>query len=294
MTADSPLARPGQGAVCLQGLPRLLRRPWLPSAAPAASSRARVVSARAVVLVAGTAVTSGAAATFRRWVRVLLDRSGSVVVLPAVTVAVNGVGVVGVKDRLHEIGPSSFARGAAVGTAGVHAGWTPAGRPVIVHVAATAGSGPVFVQVKEPVTCMPAVMLLGSVTLETCMSAFFSWAWAVRVKTLLDESGSAVLLPAVTVMVSELVLAGVKMAVHEIVLPGLPGATGLAVGVPGVQDEEKPGGRPEMVQVAMAAAWGPVLRQEYGTFAGTPTVRLAGMMASTACMSADGAAGWRG
>ena len=69
------------------------------------------------------------------------------------------------------------ASGVVVGTSGTQLTVAPGGRPLMVHVAATAGFGPLLVQVNVPLTVVPAVAGGGKVavavmsaesTIESC------------------------------------------------------------------------------------------------------------------------------
>ena len=61
-------------------------------------------------------------------------------------------------------------RGVAVGTAGVQLTVAPGGRPLMEHVAARAGFGPLLVQVNVPLTVVPAVAVGGKLAVAV-MSA---------------------------------------------------------------------------------------------------------------------------
>ena len=80
--------------------------------------------------------------------------------LPAVTLA-DTLPLAGiVKDALQTIAlPAASAF--AVGTAGVQVTVAAAGNPAILHVAAVAALGPLFVQVKVPLAVLPATPLEG-------------------------------------------------------------------------------------------------------------------------------------
>lgn len=90
--------------------------------------------------------------------------------------------------------------GTAVGTAGVHMIEAPAGRPLILQVAALAGPGPLLVQLNEPVTVLPATAFVGRFT-DAAMSADPAIA-VLNGTLLLVATGSGVVLPAVTVPVT--------------------------------------------------------------------------------------------
>jgi len=99
----------------------------------------------------------------------LLPAFGSDVVLPAVTVP-DTLPLVGAVKPTSQTMEDPFANGPAVGTAGVHVTVDAGGNPAMSQVAATAALGPLLVQVKLPVTGLPAVAVLGKLTVDA-MSA---------------------------------------------------------------------------------------------------------------------------
>jgi hypothetical protein len=134
----------------------------------------------------------------------------------------------------------------------------PTGMPVGVQLAFTAGLGPLFLQVRVPLTVEPAGALAGKPATTACMSAWGTMG-KVCVLTLLIRSrmGSAVVEPAVVVMLKGPVAGAMKVLVQVMALPrGKLAGTGL-----GRHDWVAPAGRPLSVQVGAAAALGPALVQ---------------------------------
>ena len=99
----------------------------------------------------------------------LLPAFGSDVVLPAVTVP-DTLPLMGAVKPTSQTMEDPFANGLAVGTAGVHVTVDEGGNPAMSQVAATAALGPLLVQVKLPVTGLPAIAVLGKLMLDV-MSA---------------------------------------------------------------------------------------------------------------------------
>ena len=62
------------------------------------------------------------------------------------------------------------ASGVVVGTSGTQLTVAPGGRPLMEHVAATAGFGPLLVQVNVPFTVVPAIAVGGKLAVAV-MSA---------------------------------------------------------------------------------------------------------------------------
>ena len=94
---------------------------------------------------------------------------GSLVLLPAVIVGVTlpAAGAVYVAVQVMLLPAAS---GVAVGTGGVHVTVAPGGSPLMAHVAAAAGFGPLFAQVNVPFTVEPAIADGGKLA-DTVMSA---------------------------------------------------------------------------------------------------------------------------
>ena len=99
----------------------------------------------------------------------MLPAFGSEVVLPAVTVP-DTLPLVGAVKPTSQTMEDPLANELAVGTAGVHVTVDAGGNPAMSQVAATAALGPLLVQVKLPVTGLPAVAVLGKLTVDA-MSA---------------------------------------------------------------------------------------------------------------------------
>ena len=113
-----------------------------------------------------------------------------------------------------------------------------------------------MVQVTVPVTVVPAGAVAGKPATVACMSACGTTVIGAGL-TLLPVFGSAVVLPAVVVIVSGPVAGAVKVLLQVIVAPT---ASGLGTGL-GTHDWVAPGGRPLSTQVAAAAGLGPALVQ---------------------------------
>ena len=94
---------------------------------------------------------------------------GSLVVLPAVT-APDTLPLAGAVKPTAQTIDDPLAKGLAVGTAGVQVTVAEGGNPVILQVAASAALGPLLVQLKLPVTELPAIAVLGRLTWDA-MSA---------------------------------------------------------------------------------------------------------------------------
>lgn len=124
--------------------------------AAAAIDNARSTSAQPAFAGAGT----GAVEPFVVKLAALLAGFGSAALLPAVTLA-DTLPLAGiVKDALQTI-TLPEASALAVGTAGVQVTTAAAGNPAMLHVAAVAALGPLFVQVKVPLAVLPTTPLEG-------------------------------------------------------------------------------------------------------------------------------------
>jgi len=145
----------------------------------------------------GTAVTDISALgvlSTEAWT-VLFDATGSVVLLPALTVALTGsVGIVKLTVQLTALPEAS---GDDVGTVGEQLMVAAVGKPVMAHVAAAAALGPALAQVKLPVTVLPAGAAVGRLIAALMSALGVDVTMAVIV--LLPATGSGVLLLAVTV-----------------------------------------------------------------------------------------------
>ena len=118
--------------------------------------KARSTSAQLAFAGAGT----GAAKPLMAMAAMLLVRFGSGVSLPAVKLADMPPFAGIVKEAVQTIALPD-ASGFVVGTAGVQVTAAEAGNPVMLHVAAVAALGPLFAQVKVPLTMLPATALEG-------------------------------------------------------------------------------------------------------------------------------------
>ena len=132
----------------------------------------------------------------------------------------------------------------------------PTGNELTLHTGLAAGLGPLLVQVTVPVTVVPAGAVAGKPVTVACMSACGTTVIGAGL-TLLPVFGSAVVLPAVVVIVSGPVAGAGKVLLQVIVAPT---ASGLGTGL-GTHDCVAPGGKPLRTQVAAAAALGPALVQ---------------------------------
>ena len=117
-------------------------------------------------------------------------------VLPAVTVP-DTLPLAGAVKLTWQTMEDPLTNGAVVGTVGVQVTVAEGGNPAMSQVAATAVLGPLLVQVKLPVTGLPAVAVLGKLTVEI-MSADADTV-VLYGAVLLLALGSFVALPAVTV-----------------------------------------------------------------------------------------------
>jgi hypothetical protein len=139
-----------------------------------------------------------------------------------------------------------------------------------------------LVQVTVPVTVLPALTLAGKPVTVATMSACGTTGIDL-VSVLLLLTGSAVVVPAVVVMLKGPLAGAVKVDVQLMLLPS---ARGLGTGL-GVQVWVAPAGKPLRAQVGAAAALGPLLLQVPLTVTGCPAVALVGTVV-TAAMSACG------
>jgi hypothetical protein len=168
----------------------------------------------------------------------------------------------------------------AAGLAGLQLTVAPAGKPPGTQVALAATLGPLLVQVSVPVTVLPALALAGKPLVDAAMSACGVTVTGF-VSVLLPVLGSAVVLPAVVVMLRD-PLAGAVNVLLQVMTP--PNAK-LAGSGEGVQVCVAPGGKPLKAQLGDAAALGPALVHVPLTVTGCPAVALAGTVV-TATMSA--------
>jgi hypothetical protein len=129
---------------------------------------------------------------------------------------------------------------------------------------------------------LPALALAGNPVTVAAMSACGTTGSGL-VSVLLPLLGSAVLVPAVVVMLKG-PLAGVVKVLVQVIL--LPTARGLGTGL-GVQLWVAPAGNPLRAQVGAVAGLTPLLVQLPLTVTGWPAVALAGTVV-TATMSACG------
>jgi hypothetical protein len=214
-------------------------------------------------------------------VAVLLALTGSAVVVVVVPVTVTGLPLAGaVKLMLHtKLSPTARL---ATGLAGLHTTLAPDGKPVTSQVALVAMLGPWFTHVAVPVTVLPAGGKAANPASVTAISACGVTAkgWA---SLLLATTGSAVVLPAVVVILSGPLAGAVKLAVHVRLLPT---AKGLGTGL-GKQVVDVPAGSPLNTHVGAVARLGPAFKHVPVTVAACPALTLAGTTV-VACMSACG------
>ena len=184
----------------------------------------------------------------------LLADIGSKVVDAAVPTTVTVLQDVGVNRTVQVMdAPTASGLGAGIGKQATVA---PGGNPATLQVGSAAGLGPLLVQVTVPLTVVPAAAVAGKPVTVACMSACGSTVIGAGL-TLLPVFGSAVVLPAVVVIVSGPVAGAGKVLLQVIVAPT---AIGLGAGL-GMHDCVAPGGRPLSTQVAAAAGLGPALVQ---------------------------------
>jgi hypothetical protein len=169
-----------------------------------------------------------------------------------------------------------------VGLAGLQLIVAPAGNPLGTQLALLARLGPLFVQVTVPVTVLPAGALAGNPLTVATMSACSTMDKGL-VSALLLLLGSAVVLPAVVVMLSGPLAGVVKVEVQVMLLPT---AKALGSGL-GVQLCVAPTGKPLKAQLGAAAGLGPLLVHVPLTVTGCPALALAGTVVA-ATMSACG------
>ena len=168
----------------------------------------------------------------------------------------------------------------AVGDDGEQTTVAPAGKPLTAQPALAATLGPRLVQVTVPVTTEPAGGLLGKPLMIACMSACGVMTIGL-VSTLFDGFGSAVMLPAVVLMLSVPLAGAVNVLVQVIVALT---AKGSGIGS-GRQLCVAPGGNPLNTHVGVAAGPGPAFVQVPLTVTDCPANTLAGAVV-TACISA--------
>jgi hypothetical protein len=144
--------------------------------------------------------------------------------------------------------------GVAVGTLGVQLTIAAVGRPVMEHMAASAGLGPLLVQVNVPVTIEPGTAVAGNDAVAV-MSAL-AGTLTVLCAELFTAFGSVVVVPAVTVTLTAPDVGPVKLAVQAMELPR---GSGEDVGTAGKQFTVAPLGNPLTEHVAASAALGPLL-----------------------------------
>jgi hypothetical protein len=132
------------------------------------------------------------------------------------------------------------------------------------------------------VTVLPALAVAGKPVTAAAMSACGTTGKGL-VSVLLPLLGSAVVVPAVVVMLRGPLAGVVKVEVQVMLLPS---AKGLGTGL-GIQVWVAPAGKPLRAQVGAAAALGPLFVQLPLTVTGCPAVALAGTVV-TAAMSACG------
>lgn len=169
------------------------------------------------------------------------------------------------------------------GLAGLQVTLAPAGRPPGTQLALAAMLGPLLVQVTVPVTVLSDDGLLGKPPTAATMSACGTIVIGM-VSTLLAGVGSAVVLPAVVVMLKEPLAGAIKVLVQVMALP----AARLRGSGLGLQLCVAPAGRPLIAQLGLVAALKPVLAQLPDTVTLSPAFTLAGTVVA-ATMSAWGA-----
>jgi hypothetical protein len=211
----------------------------------------------------------------------LLPGTGSLVLLPAVVEMLN-VPLAGAVKVLLQVRVALSASGLGTGL-GKQLCVAPGGKPLRAQVGAVAPLGPKLVQTPLTVTGWPAVAVAGTVV-TACRSACGTtptdcWAW------LLAGDGSAVVLPAVPVMVTPPEAGTTKLTVQVMVPPTASGLVGV------VQLRLAPAGRPVTAQVGLSAGLGPLLVQTTLPLTVEPAGALAGKPETTACMSACGVMG---
>ena len=144
----------------------------------------------------------------------------------------------------------------ATGGGGTHVTVAFAGNPVTTHPAAAAGLGPRFVQVAVPVTTVPAGALAGKPVTSACISACGVIAKGL-LSTLFELLGSDVTDPAVVEMFN-VPFAGAENVLVQVICDAIGKFAGKGLGL---QDCVAPAGRPERVQVGVAATLGPKFEQ---------------------------------
>lgn len=132
----------------------------------------------------------------------------------------------------------------------------PTGTELTLHTGLGASAGPLLVQVTVPLTVLPTAAVLGKPEMTTCMSACGRMSTRADVR-LLPVFPSAVLLPAVVVIVSGPLAGAVKLLVQLMLAPT---ASGFGAGL-GVQVCVAPLGKPPSAHVGVAAGLGPSLVQ---------------------------------
>jgi hypothetical protein len=246
-----------------------------------------VITSPALGVTAGKVVAacmSALGTTPKEVCTVLLRVFGSAVSLPALAVSVTSVVTLTIGAVKLTV-QTMFAPTARVGEpgSGTHTAVAPLGSESTAQVGFAATLGPLLVQVKVPVTKVPAFTGPAGKPLKTaCMSACGTMAMGL-VLTLLPLCGSAVALPAVVVMLKGPAPGAVKVLVQvmlEVMSKGLGKTAGMQVWV-------APLGRPLRAQVGVAALLGPALVQVPLTVTLCPALTLAGTVV-TACMSAWG------
>jgi hypothetical protein len=224
------------------------------------------------------ACMSACAVTLTSMPAVLLALTGSVVevVAAARTFTVPLAGAV--KLTLQVI--LSLRAREATGDGGAQTTEAPGGSPVTAQLALAASLGPVLVQVTVPLTVLPALALSANPLTAACRSARGVMV-RVLAAVLLLGTGSAVLLPAVVVMLSAPLVGALKVLVQVMTAFNAR----VLAGDGGEQDWVAPAGNPLSAQVAAVALLGPVLVQVPLTVTLCPATALAGTVVAV-CMSA--------
>ena len=197
----------------------------------------------------------------------LLIETGSAVVVLAVPMTVIVPLGGAVKLTLQVI--VAPAPSVAVGDDGEQTTVAPAGKPVTAQPALAAALGPRLVQVTVPVTTEPAGGLLGKPLMTACMSACGVMTMGL-VSTLFDGFGSAVMLPAVVLMLSVPLAGAVNVLVQVIVALTVRGS---GIGS-GTQLCVAPGGNPLNTHVGVAAGLKPAFVQVPLTVTNCPATTL--------------------
>lgn len=213
-------------------------------------------------------------------VSVLLGATGSGVALPAVVVmlSVPLAGAVKVDEHVIDC-PTANGLGSGLGAQVCVA---PPGRPDSAQAGEAAALGPALVHTPLTVTGWPAVTLGGTLVVARMSACGVTVAGACAV--LLALLGSAVLVPAVPVTVTVPEAGTGYDTAQLIALPTGSEDTGEL----GVQFTLAPGGSPPTLQVALAAALGPLLVQVTVPVAVLPAAGLVGKPLTAAAMSACG------